>query len=486
MVVDSAVKDLLSERFEDMKKAFMSLDLNEDGKVSLKEMRAGLALMDATVSVSDEELRKILYNASSEDRTSIDLDEFLSYFGPHALYVNEIERHLSRVAATADGRGFAFVELSIKNRKLTDIVAIKDYVHLRFLDFSHNMLTDVSCLGCLPQLVKVDLSHNQLTSILSFRPPLALREANYSHNQVSAMNDLSGHRFLEVLDLSSNSISSIGGISRNFALKRLILDDNEIMELANLNDLRIRYLSIANNRLSAVIGFEGFQEDEVEVFRNLEACYDEMKLAFDAMDANQDGILDRKEFLRGLKLIDPPPDEKVLHKILDRLDKNRDGTIDKVEFLSLARRHSQAVLNVDNGIERLGHLVELNLSGNVITRLNGFGVHPALRKIDLSSTAVEAIDELKNLAHLPLLEELNLSNTIVAQQGDASQSTCFRLKAIHILNPPQGKCKLKLLNEQFVSAEEIVSSLNFYDQEHPQYQDTRRDDAQDLPPALYQ
>eukprot|EP00960_Hanusia_phi_P039126 753776-Hanusia_phi.AAC.2 len=36
----------------------------------------------------------------------------------------------------------------------------------------------------------------------------------------------------------------------------------------------------------------------------------------------------------------------------------------------------------------------------------------------------------------------------VAQQGDVSRSSCFRLKAIHILNPPVGKCKLKLLNEQ--------------------------------------
>ena len=71
----------------------------------------------------------------------------------------------------------------------------------------------------------------------------------------------------------------------------------------------------------------------------------------------------------------------------------------------------------------------------------------------------------RSLQDLPLLEELNLSNTIVslqviglapsltigfqvAQQGDASRSGCFRLKAIHILNPPQGKCKLKLLNEQ--------------------------------------
>uniref|UniRef100_A0A7S0HN54 EF-hand domain-containing protein n=1 Tax=Hanusia phi TaxID=3032 RepID=A0A7S0HN54_9CRYP len=469
-----------------MKKAFRTLDLNEDGKISFKEMRAGLALMDAAVTVSDEELRKIFYNASNQDKKSIDLEEFLSSCGPHSLYVNEIERNLSKVAATADGKGFAFVDLSAKSHRLTDVVAIKDYVHLRFVDFSHNMLKDVTCLGCLPHLVKVDLSYNQLTSVLSFRPPLALREANCSHNCIGGMNDVSGHRFLEVLDLSSNSISSIDGISQNFALKKLVLDDNEIMQLANLHDLRLQHLSVANNRLSAVIGFEGFQEDELEVFRNLEACYDEMKLAFDAMDANQDGILERKEFLRGLKLIEPAPDERVLHKILDRLDKNRDGTIDKVEFLSLARRHSQAMLSVDNGIEKLDHLVELNLSGNVITRLHGFGHHPSLRRIDLSSTAVESIEELKHLAHLPLLEDLNLSNTIVAQQGDVSRSSCFRLKAIHILNPPVGKCKLKLLNEQFVSAEEVVSSLNFYDEHHPQYQDTRRDDAQDLPPALYQ
>ena len=35
------------------------------------------------------------------------------------------------------------------------------------------------------------------------------------------------------------------------------------------------------------------------------------------------------------------------------------------------------------------------------------------------------------------------------------------------------------------AAEEIVSAANFHDEEHQQYQDRKRDDSQDVPPALF-
>jgi len=44
---------------------------------------------------------------------------------------------------------------------------------------------------------------------------------------------------------------------------------------------------------------------------------------------------------------------------------------------------------------------------------------------------------------------------------------------------------LATLNEQLVAAEEMASAANFHDPIHKQCKDTRRDDSQDLPPALF-
>jgi hypothetical protein len=52
--------------------------------------------------------------------------------------------------------------------------------------------------------------------------------------------------------------------------------------------------------------------------------------------------------------------------------------------------------------------------------------------------------------------------------------------------PKNGKTKLTVLNKIEVVAEERVASANFHDLNHLQYFDIRRDDAQDLPPKLFQ
>jgi len=64
-------------------------------------------------------------------------------------------------------------------------------------------------------------------------------------------------------------------------------------------------------------------------------------------------------------------------------------------------------------------------------------------------------------------------------------SSCTRLRALYMVSAPQGVAKLTMLNQQLVTAEELVCAANFHDQAHRQYQDPKRDDSQDLPPALF-
>lgn len=60
---------------------------------------------------------------------------------------------LSLLCRTGDGLAHAFVKLDLKDKELTDIEALRKYVHLRFLDVSNNHLTDLSPLTSLAQLL---------------------------------------------------------------------------------------------------------------------------------------------------------------------------------------------------------------------------------------------------------------------------------------------------------------------------------------------
>jgi len=105
----------------------------------------------------------------------------------------------------------------------------------------------------------------------------------------------------------------------------------------------------------------------------------------------------------------------------------------------------------------------------------------------MSDTAVQNIAELDHLEYLGMLEELDLTGAPISKpSASAAEASCLRIHAIQKLLPRNGKTKLSVLNNIMVVAEERVSSLNYYDSNHLQYMDTKRDDAQDTPPEMFQ
>lgn len=140
----------------------------------------------------------------------------------------------------------------------------------------------------------------------------------------------------------------------------------------------------------------------------------------------------------------------------------------------------------DPGISELKDLVSINLSNNPIKSLEGLEGHKCMRSIDMSDTGVSVLADLQYLKQLPVLEELNLLNTLLFTHSKSlASSSCMRLQALYILGHPQGKCKINLLNRQLVTAEEMASAANFHNPKDRQFQDRKRDDSQDLPPVLF-
>mmetsp|Transcript_42382 Transcript_42382/g.103497 ORF Transcript_42382/g.103497 Transcript_42382/m.103497 type:complete len:177 (+) Transcript_42382:45-575(+) len=173
------------------------------------------------------------------------------------------------------------------------------------------------------------------------------------------------------------------------------------------------------------------------------------------------------------------------------LDREGTGFVSAQEFSALFRRADEPVEGsaggAGSGIKTLSGLDYIDLSGNPIKSLKGLEGHPRLRKVLMAGCSVSEISELEPLEYLPMLEELDLTGApVCAPSESAAQSRCFRIRAIQKLLPKNGRTKLSVLNKVLVVAEERVASLNFHDQDDLQYMDTKRDDAQDLPPSLFQ
>jgi Ca2+-binding EF-hand superfamily protein len=300
-LLGSRVKEVIERNFEQAEEAFQSIDINLDGKISMRELRAALVMIDSAYQYTDEELNRAIMIADADGSGSVDSKEFMAAFCPHELSKGEVQDGLHNIGRTADGRKLAYLSLAIPSINLNGVGLLREYSHLRFMDVSDNKLTDLSPLGCLPYLLALNASNNLLRSVLDFKAPLCLREANFSNNRITAMNPLAAHRFLEELNLSGNKIRVISGVRDNVALRKLILDKNNITAITNLGDLPLRHLSLAENGLTAVNSYAQLPPELMAIMSAFEETYEEMELAFHALDANADNVLNSHELWGGLQ-----------------------------------------------------------------------------------------------------------------------------------------------------------------------------------------
>jgi hypothetical protein len=147
----------------------MALDINGDGRVSMRELKTGIAMMDWAGSLSPEEIKEVMQVADVDENGFIDLAEFVRCFGPHSLSKEEVRLGLYDLSLAADGRSSAYLGFKVNNMLINDIEILGTYEHMQWIDISHNEVTDLTPLGRLPNLVKLNASHNRLESVLDFR-----------------------------------------------------------------------------------------------------------------------------------------------------------------------------------------------------------------------------------------------------------------------------------------------------------------------------
>uniref|UniRef100_A0A7M4EAW3 Leucine rich repeat containing 23 n=1 Tax=Crocodylus porosus TaxID=8502 RepID=A0A7M4EAW3_CROPO len=100
---------------------------------------------------------------------------------------------LSLLCKTGNGLAHAYVKLEAKEKDLTDIGLLQNYIHLRYVDLSENQLRDLSPLGSLIHLLWLKVDGNRLTSATLQELPY-LQIASFAHNRIKDTEGISHPR----------------------------------------------------------------------------------------------------------------------------------------------------------------------------------------------------------------------------------------------------------------------------------------------------
>lgn len=178
------------------------------------------------------------------------------------LSLEDMPESLSNILRTVDGTGFAFSELSIEDKSLTDIKILQKYPHIQHLRARNNLIADISPLTSIAALVTADVADNCVEKLPAFSNPF-LQVLDLSNNKLLNLSAFSAPR-ITFLKLDSNNISSLAGISICKTLQRLDVNDNKLATTSDIRDLpALRMLQAADNEIADLRGLHTLPALEV-------------------------------------------------------------------------------------------------------------------------------------------------------------------------------------------------------------------------------
>ncbi|XP_063074090.1 leucine-rich repeat and guanylate kinase domain-containing protein isoform X2 [Engraulis encrasicolus] len=246
----------------------------------------------------------------------------------------------------------------------------------------------------------LSLPRHSLSDISILCNYVHLQKLELPHNKIKDLSCVSHMPYLIILDASHNELTDFFGFKPPKNLKEVDFSHNQISEMKDLSD----YSSLKKLNLD----YNHFQE-----IRGLEKC---ASLAHLSLAHNQIGCI---------------------------------SGLDNLPLKHLCLRGN--LIQTMENLQTLWPLQVLDLACNRIHSLAGLQNLHLLGTLNLESNRISEIKEATHVHDLQLLRELNLKRNPVQDQPD------YRLAVIFLLQHLTG------LDEQRVTAEEKVSSVNKYD-----------------------
>ncbi|XP_023013747.2 leucine-rich repeat-containing protein 23 [Leptinotarsa decemlineata] len=218
------------------------------------------------------------------------------------LTFDEASKGLNTLGKDESGVRYAYLMMTLTEKKLTDISIIANFKHLLFVDLSGNLLNlealevltqlpfliflkaernriESASLQCMPYLQVLILNKNQITETGGLNQPLletlelsdnSIYTAQFEPEKLSKLKvlSMSGNHLidasgtyptgLEKLFLGNNNISRINlDLSKLKNLKYLHLRDNNIRKLSGFTEQlsQLTYLNLRNNKINKIRQF---------------------------------------------------------------------------------------------------------------------------------------------------------------------------------------------------------------------------------------
>nr|XP_057939749.1 leucine-rich repeat-containing protein 23-like isoform X2 [Doryrhamphus excisus]XP_057939875.1 leucine-rich repeat-containing protein 23-like isoform X2 [Doryrhamphus excisus] len=169
---------------------------------------------------------------------------------------------LSLLCRTGNGLRHAFIKVVLSDKGLSDIVAISNYIHLRFMDVSSNRISDLSPLASLTQLLWLKVDRNIVTYFQgqAFAQLAYLQWLSMAGNRLTDVDGLVGPS-LESLILSENRIQTINGLESGHFSKLVTLElrGNRLSTTKGINLPNLQRLYLAQNAIKSLEGLDQLQ-----------------------------------------------------------------------------------------------------------------------------------------------------------------------------------------------------------------------------------
>ncbi|XP_026003773.1 LOW QUALITY PROTEIN: leucine-rich repeat and guanylate kinase domain-containing protein [Astatotilapia calliptera] len=247
-----------------------------------------------------------------------------------------------------------------------------------------------------------------------------------------------------ILSLPSHSLSDISVLCSYVHLQKLELPHNKIQDLSCVSHMPyLVVLDASYNEISNFFEFQppknlkevNFSHNRMTKMRDLSAYASLTKLVLDYNSFSEISGLEQCCRLTHLSLA---------HNKISRIS-GLGGL--PLTHICLRGNHLEKI----EGLEHLKSLQVLDLSQNRITSLSGLENLHLLGSLNLEKNLVSEIQECKHIHDLLLLRDLSLVENPVQEQPD------YKLAVIFLLQ------HLTVLDQEAVTVEEKVSSVNMYD-----------------------
>ncbi len=160
--------------------------------------------------------------------------------------------------------------LDLRNKQITDLTGIENFVNLEVLYLGDNYISDLSPLANLPLLKTLDISRNTVRDITALSTLNNLQYLNASGNVISDISQVGTIISLLYLDISNNRVASLSAVNTLTVLEHLNISNNTIQTLGNLTTLTaLKVLYAENCALTDITGLYTENIKTIDVSGNL-------------------------------------------------------------------------------------------------------------------------------------------------------------------------------------------------------------------------